>query len=415
MITADTDLQEHPVSGPDPIPRYRPPTPPMADTAALDEAAKMLAGAAKPVIVADRLARTPDGMARLVELAEVLQAPVIDRYSRLNMPNAHPLCQTDNARGLIAGADVILGLELTDPWGAINQLLDRAPRIERRIARPDAKLIDLGTHDLSIHGNIQDHQRFEAADLPITGDGEASLPYLIDKLRTLISPGEAVRTDRRKALEAAHQAMRQRALADAAYGWDAQPIATARLCWEIWRQVKGLDWALVGGDYQFKSYWPQRLWTLDKHYQFNGGAGGAGVGYCAPAAVGSALAHREHGRVAINIQGDGDLMCGPGSLWTAAHHKIPLLTIVHNNRAYHQEYMHIQNVAGRHSRGLGRSKIGTWIDEPGIDYAKLAQGLGLWASGPIVDPAELAPAIKKALAVVKAGEPALLDVVSQPR
>jgi hypothetical protein len=50
--------------------------------------------------------------------------------------------------------------------------------------------------------------------------------------------------------------------------------------------------------------------------------------------------------------GDGDFMFVPSTLWTAAHHRIPLLYIVHNNRAYHQEYMYLQAMAARHGRGI---------------------------------------------------------------
>ncbi|MCZ6750350.1 MAG: thiamine pyrophosphate-dependent enzyme, partial [Acidobacteria bacterium] len=59
--------------------------------------------------------------------------------------------------------------------------------------------------------------------------------------------------------------------------------------------------------------------------------------------------------------------------------------------------------------------IGTTIDNPNIDYAKLAQSMGWYAEGPISDPKDLGPAIRRAIAVVERGEPALLDVVTQPR
>jgi thiamine pyrophosphate-dependent acetolactate synthase large subunit-like protein len=133
------------------------------------------------------------------------------------------------------------------------------------------------------------------------------------------------------------------------------------------------------------------------------------------AAVGAALANRALGRLSVNIQSDGDLMYAPGALWTAAHHKIPLLTVMHNNRAYHQEVMHIQRMALRLQRGIDRAHIGTIIDNPPIDYARLAQSMGLWAEGPITDPAALGPALRRALEVVKSGAPALVDVVTQPR
>ena len=136
------------------------------------------------------------------------------------------------------------------------------------------------------------------------------------------------------------------------------------------------------------------MWNFDKHYQYIGGAGGAGVGYGAPAAVGAALANRKHGRLSVSIQNDGDLMYAPAVLWTAAHHKIPLLSVMHNNRAYHQELMHVQRMANRHNRGIDRAVIGTTLEDPNIDYSKIAQGLGVHAEGPITDPKDLGPALQ---------------------
>jgi thiamine pyrophosphate-dependent acetolactate synthase large subunit-like protein len=182
----------------------------------------------------------------------------------------------------------------------------------------------------------------------------------------------------------------------------------------LWAAIKDSDWALVS-PIDFVSRWPMRLWAFDKPYQFIGGSGGAGVGYGAPAAVGAALAHRKHGRLAVSIQADGDLMYAPGVLWTAAHHKIPLLSVMHNNRGYHQEVMHIQRMAVRHERGVDSAKLGTTLEDPNIDYAGLARSLGVHAEGPITDPKDLGGALKRAVDVVKRGEPALVDVVSQPR
>ena len=102
--------------------------------------------------------------------------------------------------------------------------------------------------------------------------------------------------------------------------------------------------------------------TMDKHYHYIGGPGGYGVGYGAPAAVGAALANRKHGRLTVNFQYDGDLMFAPGALWTAAHHKIPLLTVMHNNRAYHQEVMEVQRMALAHGRNATRAHIGTKLE-----------------------------------------------------
>jgi thiamine pyrophosphate-dependent acetolactate synthase large subunit-like protein len=165
----------------------------------------------------------------------------------------------------------------------------------------------------------------------------------------------------------------------------------------------------------FLQNWPLRLWDVNKHYQFIGGRGGEGLGYCPPAAVGAALANKKFGRISVNIQGDGDFMYCPGALWTAAHHKVPLLTVMHNNRAYNQEVMLVGRMASEHNRPVDRCGIGTTLTEPNIQYAKLAQGMGVEGEGPITDPKDLAPAIARGIAAAKRGEPYLIDVVTQGR
>jgi thiamine pyrophosphate-dependent acetolactate synthase large subunit-like protein len=211
-----------------------------------------------------------------------------------------------------------------------------------------------------------------------------------------------------------HKDAIQRAREQAAVGWDLSPVHPARLAMEVWDQIKNEDWSVVG--YRgAPGIWASRLWPMDKYYSHTGGTGAGGVGYGAPAAVGAALANRDEGRLSINFQNDGDLMYAPGVLWTAAHHRIPLLNVMFNNRGYHQELMHVQVMANRHNRGLDRAPIGTALRNPDIDFAQIARGMGLYAEGPISDPNELRPAIARALAVVRKGEPALIDVISQPR
>ena len=92
-----------------------------------------------------------------------------------------------------------------------------------------------------------------------------------------------------------------------------------------------------------------------------------------------------------------------------------MLTIMNNNRGYHQEVMHLQTMACRHNRDLTTARIGTGIEDPNMDYAKLAQSMGWYAEGPITNPNDVGPALKRAIARVEAGEPALLDTVMQPR
>ena len=80
----------------------------------------------------DRAARTPAGLACLMELAETLQAPVVDQAGRMNFPTRHPLNQTDRgARGRSPNADVILGLEVADLYGTRHTYRDQIERTSR--------------------------------------------------------------------------------------------------------------------------------------------------------------------------------------------------------------------------------------------------------------------------------------------
>ena len=413
LLVADADLQETPVrSGATPhIPKITLASPPQGDSGAVAEAARLLVTAENPVIIADRCARTPAGTKLLVELAETLQAPVINQYGRMNFPSAHRLNQTERSRTLIADADVILGLEVWDFWGTVNNFRDQLHRTSRPITKSSAKLIGISSTDLNTKSNYQDFQRFPDLDLSMAADSEATLPALIEACKRLLTDDrKRVFEERARKLAEAQQSARERLLTEASYGWDASPISTARMAMEIWAQVKDKDWSLVSNN-----AWAQRLWTFDKHYQYIGGSGGAGVGYGAPAALGAAAANKKYGRLSVNIQNDGDLMYAPGVLWTSAHHRIPLLTVMHNNRAYHQEVMHLQRMANRHQRGITTAEIGTTIKNPNIDYAAMARSMGVHGEGPITDPNDLGPALKRALDVVSQGEPALVDVVTQPR
>jgi len=419
LLVLDGGLQEDPIS-PEVKERLRIPkltltSPPQGDSAAVAETARLLVNAQNPVIIADRVARTPEGMAHLIELAELLQAPVIDQRGRMNFPSRHPLNQSNGGRQLLGNADVILGLELADFWGTVDSFRDSLVRSSRSILKPGTKLISITSGDLFIKANYQDFQRYPEVDIAMGADAETTLPALIEATKRLVTADRRrVFDERGKKLATAHGNAIDRARLDATYAWDASPISTARLNAELWAQIKNDDWAVVSESGN-TSGWSNRLWDFNKHYQWAGGSGGAGVGYGAPAAVGAALAHKKHGRLSVTIQGDGDFMYAPGVWWTAAHHRIPLLAVMHNNRAYHQEVMHLQRMSARHNRGITRAHIGTTIEDPNIDYAKIAQGMGVHAQGPISNPADLGPAIKRALDVVRKGEPSLIDVVTQPR
>ena len=412
FIALDMDLQEEEVEHAEKLksPKISRLIQPQGDSKALREAAKLLVAAQKPLILADRAVRTQQGVNMLVELAESLGAPVVDLGSRMNFPSTHDLDCTYLKQSLVRDADVILMLEVGDPWGNLNSFSD--PYKEYRpIHKPDVKLITISMLDVARKSNYQDIQRFMPADLAIGGDAEATLPDLIDAVKRA-APNAATVAQRRATYKKMHDDMRRRDRELAAVGFDAVPISTARLTAEMWNVIKNEKWSLVVSD---RMPWARRLWPVTEQYQMLGGNGGYGLGGYAPIAVGAALANKEKGIISVTFQPDGDMMYAPGVLWTAAHHKIPLLMLMHNNRCYHQEIMHVQRMAAIHNRPQATARIGTEITNPDIDFAKVAQGMGVWAEGPITDPSKLGAALRRALDVVKKGQPALLDVICQPR
>src|SRR4029079_6927209 len=132
--------------------------------------------------------------------------------------------------------------------------------------KPGTKLISISTLELMTKSNYQDFQRFQSVDVPMAGDGEATLPSWIEAVKQAMSSddksaiakrGETIRKDYAKGRENTRQA--------AAIAWDASPISTARLVMETYAQIKDFDWSLVSESGNV-SNWPLRLWPMDKHY-----------------------------------------------------------------------------------------------------------------------------------------------------
>jgi len=417
VLCANGLLQEEPMSEEDRrtlrIPKLVVPTPPAGDPNAVAELAKWLVNAENPVIVAGRAARDAEGMKLLQELAETVQAPVQDRRMRMTIPYRHPLYNSGNIRN----ADLVLGLEVPDFWYTTHTQtpINRMGMQTDSIIKAGTKLATITCSDLFARSNYQDFGRYAEVDMAIAADAQATMPALIEACKKLITPDRKASIEARgKRLAADWKRNRDRDFDQATAGWDASPVTTARMAAEIWNVIKDEDWSMVS-DLTFVSWWPQRLWDMEKYYHFIGGHGAYGIGYGAPAAVGAALANKKHGRISVNIQCDGDLNYAPGVLWTATHHRIPLLSIMHNNRGYHQERMFLQDMASRAMRGPENTHVGVALADPNINYAMMAKAYGMASWGPIENPNDLGPALRAALDVVKKGEPAMIDLVTQPR
>ncbi|MCU1339866.1 MAG: thiamine pyrophosphate enzyme domain protein TPP-binding [Bryobacterales bacterium] len=399
LVTVQAELQmgAMPANRPQ-VPKFTMPSAPSADLASVRQIAKDLVNATNPRIAAGRV-RTQEGMDQLVQLADLLQCPVAGGGDRMTFPNRHPMA----GNGAGGAADVILSLEAGGGGGGGRG----GAAGGKTIVISTAEL--LATHNYNINGNGVN------GDVYIAADPEATLPALIEEVQKLMTPDKKrLFEDRGKKHAEANRAARATAAEAASVGWNASPVSLARIAAELWPLIKNEDWSYVSPQ-NFAGNWANRLWDMKKIYHYLGGQGAGGMGYGAPASVGAALANRKNGRISINIQTDGDMNYSPGILWTAAHHRIPLLSIMHNNRGYHQEVMFIARAASIRNRGQENSHIGTRLIDPNIDYAMMAKAYGMYSEGPITDPKDLAPAFKRGIERVKKGEPVMIDVVTQPR
>ena len=114
--------------------------------------------------------------------------------------------------------------------------------------------------------------------------------------------------------------------------------------------------------------------------------------------LGVALAHRDAGRLVVDFQPDGDLMFDAGALWVAVKHKIPMLIVMYNNRAYYNDWEHQIRMARLRGTPIERAHIGMDLEGPNVDFAGLAKSMGWYAEGPIEHGKDVGPALKRAIA-----------------
>ena len=160
------------------------------------------------------------------------------------------------------------------------------------------KLISINSVELITKSNYQDFQRFQVVDVSMPADAEATLPALIEAVKSAIPSDRKAAIDKRgETFRKAYANGRENVKKAAAIAWDASPISTARLVMETWAQIKDLDWSLVASEGNV-SNWPNRLWPMEKHHHWLGRSSGR-FGYGAPASIGAALANRDLGRFSV--------------------------------------------------------------------------------------------------------------------
>ena len=438
-ICLDAGLQEarieRPIALPD-LAHYSPPAPAAADPEAVRDAARWLAAAQFPVIMLGQTAQTQDAWDRLRELAELLGAAVVtENRGMASFPSTHALqqCGVGGRAGaesaeMLRQADVVLALNRIDVMGSLRTALGGGGDPRHQAAPSPAaaggdglgarwpKLINVSLDHLAVRSWTTDYFELPAADLPLAANAERTVDALLEEVRRIMQDdfGARGRAEQRVERHRARRAeLEDRWRHTRLERWDMEPISMERTVGEL-RTALGDAYpdtvvARVHGT------WPSGVWDFTRPGSFIGGDGGAGVGSGPGMAVGIALAAKAHGRPVISFNGDGDTLMSPTALWTAAHHRIPLLYLVVNNRSYYNDEEHQERMAVQRSRPVENRWIGQRIDDPPVDFASVARGLGLEGFGPIADPDDLADTFKAALQVVREGDPVLVDVHITPR
>ncbi|HWM43340.1 MAG TPA: thiamine pyrophosphate-binding protein [Burkholderiales bacterium] len=400
----DAWLQEQPLEHEVALPKEgfsKVPSPLGPDPAALERAAEMLIASKRPAIIAEYVGREPAGFHALVELAETLGAPVYDVNSRLNFPSRHPL-NLSMVKDIFREADLVLCLDTRDWERPTTELVSTTREVTSLVSK-GCKWIDIGFGDLEISSWAMDYQRLAHADLRILADTTIAIPALTKLLKGKAKKGDAWFAELRRKAHAQWET-------EAKQDWDASPITLPRLATEVWNAIKSEDWVLSAGTLDD---WARQIWDFDKPYRHPGKS--LGTATQIGISLGVALAHRDAKRLVVDLQPDGDLMFDAGALWVAAKHRIPLLVVMYNNRAYYNDWEHQIRMAKQRGTPVERAHIGMDMVDPAPDFASIAKALGWYAEGPIERPGDVAAALERAIKRVKAGQPALLDTITQKR
>lgn len=389
-VCFDVSVQEAPA---DPLPLpdpalHRPPAPPSASDAQIDDLVALLKAARKPVFLMGRVSRSEDDWARRVALAEAVEAQVItDIKTGASFPTDHRLhvgapsfFLPESSAKTLAEADLIVAFDWVDPAGTIRQAG----------ARGDLVNVTLDHH--LANGWSLDHMgqapaRLNIAALPDTVIGAVCKRFgIFDCAFPVFEqvPPSRVAAESPLSMDAFSSAL--------AVGLEGEPVTFVRL---------PLGWN--GGARAF-------LHPMD----YLGYDGGAGIGSGPGMLVGAALALEDSDRIPVAVLGDGDTMMGISALWTAARYGIPFILIVCNNRSYFNDEVHQEKVAVIRGRPVANKGVGQAISEPDINFAEMARAQGLSGLGPVRTAGDLTETLREAVQIYKSGGSVLIDARVEP-
>jgi acetolactate synthase-1/2/3 large subunit len=408
----DAALQEAPLTEEVPLPPVaaaRTPAPMMPDPKALQQIADALLAADHPMLMPEYHGRREGGFESLVKLAETVGAGVWSIPNSLNFPNKHPLCLSYDKQSL-KKTDLMVGLDVRDYEKQITEL-NSTTRTTESLLPEKCKVMEIGFGELNISKWAMDYCRMWPTSVRALGDTILGVPELTRICGERIAKDAQLQkkiADRKVAIGKRHDEVWAKWQQEAKENWDASPITFARLAMEVWDVIKNEDWVLTAND--LKKTIP-KLWDFDKPYRHPGVE--LGTSTQIGISIGVALAHKDKGRIVVDINPDGDLMFDAGALWVAAKYQIPMLIVMHNNRAYYNDWEHQIRMARLRGTDEKKAHIGMDLFGPEPDFGKLARSMGCYGEGPIDNPKDIRPALERALAEVKKGRVALVDTITQ--
>jgi acetolactate synthase-1/2/3 large subunit len=412
-VCVDVTIQEQRLASPQTLPdvaRYQPAPPAEPDRDQVKQVARLLVEAELPVCLADRFGAHPSAVPRLVELAELLAMPVVSPGGRTSFPTPHAYDFSGDQSHLVPRADVILALDVLDLDGALRIRSGATSRDRGAVAAEHQSVIHVSLDELVHRGGPADYQPLPAVDVPMLARSDVALQFILDECRQQLQGSVRERVDHRRQrvterqdeLRARRRQIVQTHLAGAG-------ISETRLMVEVWQAVKEVPFVFTYDHERLRTAAPG-VATLSGPEVYFGYGGGAAVGAGPGVALGAALALKQSGKLPVAVLGDGEMLASVQALWTAAHHRIPGLWVVDNNRSYSNDEMHQRGVAVERSRPVENRGIGVRLEDPEPDFAALARGCGVDGLGPIKDPAKLPSTLARAVQRVARGETVLIDV-----
>ena len=363
-----------------------------ADPEALRDAARLIAGAKRPLIVAGSGVAKAGAIEELVKFAEMVAAPVVmePRYSFLSFPTNHPQSFQIPERQPSFNLPV---------WGEPDVILAIGCRLIREYRYLPEPVMKPETRCIHIEEDPWEIGKVFPVDVGIIADAKSALRSLLE-IHAAFAVSAKGRDERLERIREAQEQVKSELESRVQQGWDDRPINAARL-------ARTMD-RLLENDILIVNESPTSKDILLANFQFGEGrsyfsnSSGGYLGWGIGAAIGAQLGSPR--RRVVACLGDGSAMFGIQGLWTLAKYRVPLLVIVFNNRAY----MAVKNqFSGSAERVRSAAEMGAEIVGPDINFARLADTFGIFGQR-VESPEAIEPALRRAM---EQNGPALVDVV----